>query len=673
MKSRKLMVLIGIVGMLLLITSCQNKEHTHQYSDWNVTKASTCLESGESTRECSVCHEKETREDPIIDHEFVMTEGQSICSMCQIPEAHHQIISAAHNEVVIPSTISGPITLANTIGEVSITWQSSNEDVMQNDGKVYLSSISNDIYLEGTFTYMNTSKKYKYYLQVSPISSDILDAAWNSYYIHKLPESTLYNLKLNYLSYNGVKVLDYCSSNQEIITNKGVINQTIMPQTVVITMRFEKDGIIGKYSKNVTVQGFTESQCITAVKQLIAEYVEKLQNDEISVLPTYFERYDVNVYWHSLAEGVIAGEGIFVKPLIAQDVTIGCTIYKNDVSTELSFELTNIGGNMTEYEQISQWIKGQLPTRIMGTKNYVYDNDALNYQIRTNSNAVLNLIDGSSIAGTIDKSMFIDTAKTTWKNRFWGSGSLGTIYHPSVTNTFLNEKFYDGYTMPNSDNILYIVVHESGMPRVGNDALLLARVQMETAQGTRDREASWNYQIDENKVYQSFADNIICWHAGDGTGKAGSGNNNGIGIEMCINGDGNYDGAMYHDAKLIAYLMHKYNLKLENVQRHFDFSGKICPNYMITQGRWKEFLTLVDREYTAMSIFEGATVTWTVTTDDNNNTEEVLNQYFTKGASTLWYSKPVDQEVELHLTMKVEIGGQIAEASSTLTLYPDNK
>lgn len=31
-----------------------------------------------------------------------------------------------------------------------------------------------------------------------------------------------------------------------------------------------------------------------------------------------------------------------------------------------------------------------------------------------------------------------------------------------------------------------------------------------------------------------FEDNVICWHAGDGTATPGSGNNNGIGIEMCV-------------------------------------------------------------------------------------------------------------------------------------------
>ena len=115
---------------------------------------------------------------------------------------------------------------------------------------------------------------------------------------------------------------------------------------------------------------------------------------------------------------------------------------------------------------------------------------------------------------------------------------------------------------------------------MSQDAVLLAEVQVRNAYST-GRQASWHYQVDETGVYQSFDDSIVCWHAGDGTYKLGGGNNNGIGIEMCINSDGNYEASMRMDAKLIAHLLHKYNLTLENVKRHYDFDGKQCPFYMI--------------------------------------------------------------------------------------------
>ena len=50
----------------------------------------------------------------------------------------------------------------------------------------------------------------------------------------------------------------------------------------------------------------------------------------------------------------------------------------------------------------------------MGTQNFVLDNDALDYQIRTNSGGVLNLIDGST--PSVDRSMLIDINRNDWKN-----------------------------------------------------------------------------------------------------------------------------------------------------------------------------------------------------------------------------------------------------------------
>ena len=40
----------------------------HKWSEWTVTKAPTCTEKGEETRECSVCHEKETRDIDALGH-----------------------------------------------------------------------------------------------------------------------------------------------------------------------------------------------------------------------------------------------------------------------------------------------------------------------------------------------------------------------------------------------------------------------------------------------------------------------------------------------------------------------------------------------------------------------------------------------------------------------------
>ena len=225
--------------------------------------------------------------------------------------------------------------------------------------------------------------------------------------------------------------------------------------------------------------------------------------------------------------------------------------------------------------------------------------------------------------------------------------------------------------MPNDQNILWIVVHESGMPGVGNNAELLAQIQDRNAkQG--GRQASWNYQVDEGKIYQSFDDSIICWHASDGTSSRGSGNSNGIGIEMCINQDGNYDGAMNLNAKLIAHLMLKYNLTLDNVRRHYDFAPdkKQCPYYMIETNRWTEFRELISREYMAQKFYnEGVRFEWKVTDEQGN---DALNQYFIHYGQGLYSNKPVSKEVVLTVTLTATYNGETYTFSKKLKLKPES-
>jgi len=93
--------------------------------------------------------------------------------------------------------------------------------------------------------------------------------------------------------------------------------------------------------------------------------------------------------------------------------------------------------------------------------------------------------------------------------------------------------------MTNSDNVLWIVIHESGIPQPGNDADMLNQIML-NKQISNTAQSSRHYTVDAFKTYHHIPDNEIAWHAGEYT----DGNSNGIGIEMCINEDGSNEGAM---------------------------------------------------------------------------------------------------------------------------------
>lgn len=101
---------------------------------------------------------------------------------------------------------------------------------------------------------------------------------------------------------------------------------------------------------------------------------------------------------------------------------------------------------------------------------------------------------------------------------------------------------------------------------------------------------SWHYSVDEAEAYQALPDNVNAWHAGDGG--QGPGNRESISIEIARDLD--YSSNLYqrsedNAARLAAYLLKEYNLTVDDLRRHYDWSGKICPHRIIEANSWDDF------------------------------------------------------------------------------------
>lgn len=109
------------------------------------------------------------------------------------------------------------------------------------------------------------------------------------------------------------------------------------------------------------------------------------------------------------------------------------------------------------------------------------------------------------------------------------------------------------------------------------------------------RGASANYFVDSKSIYQCVLDKDIAWHCGASRYKHKECRNfNSIGVEMCSRK--NKAGQYYIEKKtlentiyLVKMLMEKYNIKIENVLRHFDVTGKRCPSMFVDEKAWSEF------------------------------------------------------------------------------------
>jgi len=135
--------------------------------------------------------------------------------------------------------------------------------------------------------------------------------------------------------------------------------------------------------------------------------------------------------------------------------------------------------------------------------------------------------------------------------------------------------------------IKYIVIHDTANKSKGADA----DAHFSYFNGG-NRNSSADFFVDDKKILQINDYKKFCtWQVGDGKGKYGITNQNSIGIEICINADGDYDKAFLNAVELTKYLMKELGIPADRVVRHYDASRKNCPASMSANSwaKWKEF------------------------------------------------------------------------------------
>lgn len=142
-------------------------------------------------------------------------------------------------------------------------------------------------------------------------------------------------------------------------------------------------------------------------------------------------------------------------------------------------------------------------------------------------------------------------------------------------------------TYPGLNGKKYITIHETANTSRGANAQAHANLQ------SNGFSASWHWQVDDKQAIQSFPHTVRCWHAGDGRG---SGNYDSIGIEICVNSDGDFKKAVQNAAKLVSKIMKEEKIPLQNVVQHNKWSGKDCPKNLRNNSkafRWVDFINTV--------------------------------------------------------------------------------
>lgn len=145
------------------------------------------------------------------------------------------------------------------------------------------------------------------------------------------------------------------------------------------------------------------------------------------------------------------------------------------------------------------------------------------------------------------------------------------------------------YTAKRTGAIRYLVIHYTGAPGTArnNGAYFASR---------GDIGASAHYFVDAQDIVQSVPDGDRAWHCGAAVYKHPEcRNDNSIGVELCCYQDASGRWRFALDTVdnavlLIRALMAQYNIDIDHVVRHYDVTGKVCPEPFVRDAAaWAEF------------------------------------------------------------------------------------
>lgn len=137
----------------------------------------------------------------------------------------------------------------------------------------------------------------------------------------------------------------------------------------------------------------------------------------------------------------------------------------------------------------------------------------------------------------------------------------------------------------------HIIYHDTGNHSPGATAYMHANY-ITSADNANNRARSWHFTVDDNEIYQHIPTNEVAWQGDSYTAYA-----KGIGIETAVNFGSDLYTTWHRTGKLIASLLIQYNLGMDSILQHYDTSGKNCPQALRMSGLYDEAIDLARAEY----------------------------------------------------------------------------
>lgn len=345
----------------------------------------------------------------------------------------------------------------------------------------------------------------------------------------------------------------------------------------------------------------TNDKMLFTFDKYVNYFNENVVSDNVE-LPQYDEETGAKILFNSWNEDVLTNDGIYTIPLNDMSINAFLTVILGEYSKREVITINVKGMSYSGiWDKVDSFLDRINKEEIKTQKFYLYGWEEGYQTVLTKNIGYLPFYMMEEVKTTVD--IVPD----------------GSPLKPSRKRTSTN----------------YITLHNTGMAH-----------PTATAKGlneyihTTDRVASWHFSIDDTEAYQELKLDEVGWHAGDGSTTYGTiyysesaskwciggGNNNSIGIEMCVYAGCDFNMVMRNTAKVVSNLLVMYNLTPADIRQHYDFSGKNCPQVIREAGRWAEMLELISLEYFARTQLQGVNFEFiSLTPEYLDNTGKIIN------------------------------------------------
>ena len=556
-------------------------------------------------------------------------------SMEEFKEFVVSSINAFEKEGKLTVNVAEDLTLVDSNKDVSgskITWKSLNSEYINDNGKIVKRpEKSLDVNFECILEYNGKNEKLDFVFKLSKSSlAEELESIKDLF-----PDYVSSDLNID----NNIDVVDivWTSSNEELLSNEGKFRKPSSDTEITISFivsdtnnRLEGEKVIVANGKS-DLELFEECQEWIRIEGFKESYLDK----DVK-LPTNYKGV-VKITWNTYNDRVIENDGTIHRTYFDKYAYIKCNISVGDYSKDIRFyvkvlalptegvELKDIVSafakemapdkvsklEFTKYPNINQYF-GFLPfyqqksssitehiapiseTNRPGTKKpsieYITVHDTANNSKGADAYAHADYVSdgggGTSWSYTVDEAGVYHQIPDDEVSYHAGDGTrFFALMDTGIKATVLMPQIY----MKNGN--FYILGQDTHIrPYADKEATTF----VETNYTTEDMgQMSVLCEIGENgnyfigRTYFNTTYNYVSNYGG---------NRNSIGIETCVNSGSDYGHTYRNVAKLCAELCIQNNLSTDRVKGHHFFSGKPCPNAILTEEVWADFLTLVSME-----------------------------------------------------------------------------